>query len=494
MLNQLFDFYFFGLFFPTNQNLCFTMENLMISINKNLLEINSVLLSNIPNIRNSFVYYTKNGMHTSYQMIITSNCGNTLIIENINTMGYFGKFCTNSMFRTTLRETFLELTGECEGCFLEENSVTVKIDFANFLKYMNQNMRMHLYNGNTNNIDVYDSHVLFVNMRGILFEAVDCINKIFSYIDLPNLCKTKLVCTKFAYVIKGCTLPPYIIDTMNDIHIEFSYGCFRDVQNVCVVDRYSEYIKKLHRDIKTSSVLMKYVNEYILLKCLMKFGSAVPNRLVEHMHNIYISEIEKADLPQILDGESKSNSLKLKLSLTREKFFKENFDDLSIFVYHLKNKKIHDLYSLINIKCVRWYDSITNRIGHYIIVKYGYKTFLELYMKNGWRCFPSLQYKIYPCYSEMVEYLRAMISKNVPIPCSVKKYFLDIIDIDDIKNCSKTTIKELADEAILQDNTDIFSKIFETKRIKKSKKVYIKYSKELKINCPKIIKYLKNSK
>lgn len=489
MSNHVYTFDFFEFVFPAIPNANFTLGNLVISVNRILSFVNDDFFDDIPNLHKYVIEEKQIKLHESSQLVIVSNSGNTLIIKNMNTSRYLKNFCTNDLFKQAFKNTFLQLTSESADCFLEENCAVTSVDFANFLHHMNHNIKVYSEQNNMAD-NTYNTHQLYVNMRAKLFESTDCMNHIFSYIDFPNLCEMRLVCTKFAYIIKGCTLPPYLIDTMNDIKTEFSYGCFHDAKSGNIVDKYIDYMERMHENMEMDAQLVKYVNEYILLKCLIKFGSAIPNKLTKHLHIAYISQKENRDKNDEID----MHNLKLKLMLTEEQFIRDNFSNMSIIMYYLKNKMVHDLYSLINMKCIRPSSHSINKIGHYILTKYGHQAFLELYMKNCWKCFPDLNYRTYPCYQQMVNYLNAMMSRNIMVSYSVKIYFLDIVQIDDINNCSKTTAKEFVDEALYRDNVSVFSKIFETKKIRKSRKTYIKYAKELKANCPKIIEYLKNSK
>lgn len=501
MSDSIYSLEFLEFVFPLVPNAVFHLDDFTISISQILYPINETFFDNMPNLHKHIIEEKYIDKYLSRWMIITDNNHNKLIIKNINVEIYLKKYCSNIFFRQAFKKTFSQIVSHYTDSFLEDINNMVEIDFVDFLYSMSKNLEMYFKDSPKNSMNIYHSHLSYVNMRANLFESADCMNHIFSYIDFPSLCKMRLVCARFAYIIEGYTLSPFSIDIMNDIKTEFSYGCFYDAKSNNIIDKYKNYINSLNKYIgtKTNEKLMKYVDEYILLKCLIKFGHTVTNKLIKYFHIEYLShnknenDIEDENNNEDDDESSKFN-FKLKLVFTEDEFMEKKFNDIPIIMYFLKNKTIYDLYSLINMKCVRFSKYFIKKIGHYILTKYGHVVFLELYMKNNWRCFPDLNYQVYPFYQQIVNYLNAMISRNITIPYSVKKYFLDIVKVDDINNCSESAIKDFMEKAFLSDNAFIFSTILETKKIKKSRKAYIKYVKNSKIACPEIFKHLKNSK
>lgn len=472
-------------------NLTYIVKNTYISVKQYQSDIDATYYSNMPNLHKYVVDEKKIKKTICYEITISKLNGKTLVVKNVD-VKYLRIFSKYEHFRNILTEVFYQLTfdhaDDFLADFLDDSDIThdIKIiDFTDFIQHIEYQLQCH---EDIDQIQLTNTHKIYVQINAILLEATDCLNHIFSYIDFPNLCKMRLVSTKFLHIIEGYTLPPKAIETINMLKLEFSYGCFYNSNKKNIDEKYDTFANKFIIDKRMDNYMISVMNEYIVFKCMTLWGFSLANKLISKMHIQYTIDQEKIG---DIDNNMNFNN---KLKLSREQFIWVTFRNMPIIINFLQNKQIHDLYSLINLSIIKKNESYRDTVGKHILCVYGHQQFLDTYLRNCWKYFPDLNFKAYNRYKDLIAYLNSMLSNGIHIPFTVKNYFLDIITDNDINNCSSYIAKSIVDDAIYNDNVDVFSKIFENKKIKKSRKTYIKYAKGLKHNCHKILDYLQNIK
>ncbi len=439
--------------------------------------------------------------YRKYQNIeISDNFGKKLLINEFPINSYFRLFSSSFLVKNAIKELFDSFVYNdyiIDDTFLQENifdEVHQTIDFSEFIERIDNIVERESNKfANPNLQHDKNNHKFFTNVQKHILNTPDHLSHILSFIDLPHLSKTILVSTYFLQIIEGCVMPKNTIQIMNQINRDFMIGCFYNVGTGAnsIVTKYSNYMQKF----KENNIdLIPYIREYILLKCIIHFDFVTANKLLKHMINKYDSGIQ-SNLEQNQNLEIDIDDLSLIPAAFNRRnvkhlFIEKYFRDLPIIYYFVMEKKIHDLYSLINLKIIYGSELHNDHIGHYVLTSYGYEKFLNIYMKNNWKCFPNLKYYKYPFYSNMVYYIYDIMKNNINVPNHVQIFFLEIVTENTISKFSKQTATNFMNEAIKRDNSILFSKIYKSKKIKKSKKMYLNLIKKNNLNCKKILNYL----
>lgn len=465
----------------------FTLENVTIEIKSSYCDTDDEYFGFMPNLHKYVTIEKKIKKYIYNEIIVRQPHNKTLIIKNFN-LKYFELFINDAQFKMTFLKLYRDLTFDIDD-FLADCDENIKIiHFDKFVMCMNEEFM---------GCAIFEKHNLYFGMIK-LSGSIDCINKVFGYIDFPNLCKMRSVSTNFAYIIEGCTMPPNALRIMRSLNLEFSYGCMYNISKSNILNKYDECIEKYNKYIQENgedqknlfllnNYMIRIINEFIITKIMIIHRFGLANNLIDHLHGRFSTNY----LKNIEDNEELN--FVARRELIWKKFLSETFVDMNIISHFLENKKIYDLYSLINLTIIRGTSKYNKLIGSYILYFYGYQKFLDVYVRNGWKYFPDLNYKAYTYYADMINYIKNIIANNIRIPFTIKNYFLETITDDDIRGCSLRIAKRIVNEAIDNDNVEVFSKIFEHKKIKKSKKAYLKYAYNLNEDCDKILKYLKNT-
>lgn len=443
--------------------------------------------------------------YRKYQNIeISDDFGKKLLVNEFPINNYFRLFSSSSLVKNAIKELFDSLVYNdyiIDDTFLQENifdEVHKTIDFSEFIEQINNIVERESNKcANLNLQHDRNNHKFFTNVQKHILNTPDHLSHILSFIDLPSLSKTRLVSTHFLQIIEGCVMPKNTIQIMNQINRDFMIGCFYNVGTGShdIITKYSNYMQNLK---EKNNDIIPYVREYILLKCINNFGFIAANKLLKHMINKYGSSIQSnleqndEQNPEIDIDNLSLTSASFDKNKVKHLFIDKYFRDLSIIYHFVREKKINDLYSLINLKIICGSELHNDHIGHYVLTSYGYEKFLSIYLKNNWKCFPKLRYYKYSFYSKMVYYICDMMKNNINIPNHVQIFFLEIVTEHTIGKFSKRTATNFINEAIERDNSILFSKIYISKKIKKSKKMYLNLIKKNNLDCKKILNYLES--